>query len=327
MADLRITGVSTEHLELEAPDGSKHTLEITEDLLKALKSRKPTDASTALTPREVQEQIRLGKSIDQLLISNPSDEDTIRKFGAPIVAELKHVVSLARNVRLNLATDRFADPANIEFGLVMDDRLASNGAHNFAWSSRKSSDGQWLVSVSFEIGTESSFATWSFNAKQLLLTPENQTAIQLSNGMTLNLQKTSSESFTPTTRTESTTSFVHPVIEPSVIVEAPTALTVVPEIQERVDTEVIATTDDTSTRPTLRVLPEEPEQIFASDYLDEPLENISEPELETAQEVLEVETIYENEVLEEQTPEPVKPQTTSRWAEVLFGEKNDEEEF
>lgn len=321
MADLRITGVSTGHLELEAPDGSRHTLEITEDLLRALKSRKPQDTRNALTPREIQEQIRLGKSIDQLLITNPSEEDAIRKFGGPIVAELNHVVTLARNVRLNLATDRFADPANIEFGLVMDDRLAANGANNFAWSARKSSDGPWLVSVSFEIGNESGLATWSFNSKQLLLTPENQTAIQLSNGMTLNLQKSSSESFMPTT------AFVHPVIEPSVLVESPAALTVVPEIHERVEPEVIATADDSSTRPTLRVLSEEPEPIFASDYLDEPLDETSEPELETAQETLEEETIQENEKLEEQISEPVKPQTTSRWAEVLFGEKNDEEDF
>jgi len=328
MADLRITGVSLGHLELEAPDGSKHTLEITEDLLKAMKSRKPVDANAALTPREIQEQIRLGKSIDQLLITNPSDEDAIRKFGAPIVAELNHVVSLARNVRLNLATDRFADPSNIEFGLVMDDRLAANGANNLAWSSKKSTDGQWLVSVSFQIGTEHSFATWSFNAKQLLLTPENQTAIQLSNGMTLNLQKSSNERFIPPAGTEPTTTFIHPVIEQSVIVESPAPLSVVPEIIDPIDTEVLTKVEDTSTRPTLRVIPEEPEPIFSDDYLDEPLDAAIEPEVEIPHSPV-VEPVFETEVLEERAPapEPAKPQTTSRWAEVLFGEKNEDEEF
>lgn len=326
MADLRITGVSIGHLELEAPDGSKHTLEITEDLLKALKSRKPLDASAAITPREIQEQIRLGKSIDQLLIANPADEDAIRKFGAPIVAELNHVVSLARNVRLNLATDRFADPSKIEFGLVMDDRLVANGASNLAWTSRKSTDGQWLVTVSFQIGNERSFATWSFNAKQLLLTPENQTAIQLSNGMTLTLQKNSNERFTQPAEQEPTTSFIHPVIEQNVVVESPAPLSVVPEIIDEVNHNALAAQEETSTRPTLRVLPEEPEPIYTTDYLDEPLDEAIEPESEIVHEP-DVEPEVETTAMEDPGPEPAKPQTTSRWAEVLFGEKNEDEEF
>jgi len=237
MADLRITGVTTSHLELESQDGSKHTLEITQDLLKALKSRKPSTSGQALTPREIQEQLRLGTSIEQMLLANPSDEDAIRKFGAPIVSELNHVVSLARNVRLNLATDRFADPAHIEFGLVMDDRLKTNGAQSLTWSSRKSAEGQWLVTVDFKVSSTPGSATWSFNPKQLLLTPENQTAIQLSNGMTLNIAK--SVEVPAISKPEMTTRFVHPVNESLSATDTPTALSVVPEFVEETNTEVL----------------------------------------------------------------------------------------
>lgn len=334
MADLRITGVSTSHLELEAPDGSKHSLEITEDLLKALKARKPADAGKALTPREIQEQIRQGTTIEQLLVENPADEDAIRKYGAPIISELNHVVNLARNVRLNLATDRFADPSHIEFGLVMDDRLSTNGAKIQNWTSKKSSDGLWLVQANFVLNGSSASAIWSFNAKLLLLTPENQSAIQLSNGMPLTSNSTSEVSQQPKNEYVQATSFVHPVIESTPLVEAPSALSVVPEIVESAQTEVIEVQEDTSSRPILRVLQEEPESVFETSYLDEPLDEEPEEALEIALEPEEVQPEIDS-VIEVQKPiepsnsvsaEQAKPQTTSRWAEVLFGTKEEDEE-
>ncbi len=334
MADLRITGVSTSHLELEASDGSKHSLEITEDLLKALKSRKPAEAGKALTPREIQEQIRQGTTIEQLLVEHPSDEDAIRKYGAPIISELNHVVNLARNVRLNLATDRFADPSHIEFGLVMDDRLSTNGARIQNWTSKKSSDGQWLVQANFVLNGSNAAAIWSFNAKLLLLTPENQSAIQLSNGMPLTSNSTSEINHQPKNEYVSATNFVHPVIESTPLVEAPSALSVVPEIAESAPTEVIEVQEDTSSRPILRVLPEQPENVFESSYLDEPLDQEPEEDLEIAAEPevveTEIDSVVENEqpVESSHTPEKeqAKPQTTSRWAEVLFGTKEEDEE-
>lgn len=326
MTDLRITGVTTSHLELEGQDGAKHTLEITEDLLKALRSRKPSASGQALTPREIQEQIRLGSKIDQLLVSNPADEDAIRKFGAPIISELNHIVSLARNVRLNLATDRFADPAHIEFGLVMDDRLRTNGAKSLTWSSRKSVDGQWLVTVEFQLSETANSATWSFNPKQLLLTPENQTAIQLSNGMTLNISRNSEPNSVP--KTELASSFVHPVNEPIETNVVTTGLTVVPELVEEVKTELLPVQEEASSRPTLRVAPEEPENIFESSYLDEPLgviDDVIDEEI-----VFEIEEAVPEETADQtsigEVPQSPPPASTSRWAEVLFGSKQEDEE-
>lgn len=326
MADLRITGVSTSHLELEAGDGTKHTLEITEDLLKALKARKSSSSTPTLTPREIQEQIRFGKTIEQLLLTNSADEDMIRKFGAPIVAELNHVVALARNVRLNITSDRFADPANLEFGSVIDERLRANGASATSWSAYKSTEGHWLVKVSFNLSAQDKQAIWAFNQKQLVLTPENETAIQLSNAMPISTNTRSAEAAISDPVFEPASSFIHPVNEPGLYVEAPTGLTVVPEIEEVAETEVISIQEDTSSRPTLRVIEDQPETIFEAQYLDEPLD---EPAQEEA---VEVETIFENENLDEEPyqetvpEESAKPQVTSRWAEVLFGAKEDEEE-
>jgi len=134
MADLRITGVTNNQLELQAPDGTRHYLEISDDLLKAMKSR-PTSRPNNLTVRDIQTEIRLGTSVAELVARTGADEDYVSKYAAPIITELNHIVTLARNVRLSLASDRFTDPTQIEFGSVMDDRLASNRATKSKWSS------------------------------------------------------------------------------------------------------------------------------------------------------------------------------------------------
>ena len=94
IADLRITGVSNNQLELQAPDGTRHYLEISDDLLKALKTRQGT-LPVSISPREIQQAIRLGGTVDELVKSSGADEDLILKFAAPIIAELNHVVNLA----------------------------------------------------------------------------------------------------------------------------------------------------------------------------------------------------------------------------------------
>ena len=334
MADLRITGVSNNQLELQAPDGSRHYLEISDDLLKALKTR-PSTLPVTISPREIQQQIRLGATVEEIIKASGADEDLIYKFAAPIVAELNHVVSLARNVRLSLAGDRFTDPTQVEFGVVMDERLAQNGAQTTNWSARKSLEGDWLVTVAFELTSSEGNATWSFDPKQLFLVPENETALQLSNGLPVTA---SVQNKVRVFEAEPVTNFVAPVIEiEEVVLEIPqtSGLTIVPEIVEATETvseneeeELIV---DFTSRNVFHVVEDTTEEL-ADQYLDEPLvedtfakqvdEVLATPEAEPIEEVA---THFEGEAEEDADSAP-KPQSTSRWAEVLFGTKDDEEE-
>jgi hypothetical protein len=335
MADLRITGVSNNQLELQAPDGSRHYLEISEDLLKALKTRQSALPVT-ISPREIQQQIRLGATVEDIIKSSGSDEDLIYKFAAPIIAELNHVVSLARNVRLSLAGDRFTDPTQVEFGVVMDERLAQNGSNSSNWSAKKSLEGDWLVTVSFVLSDGSGSATWSFDPKQLFLVPENETALQLSNGLAVTAAANKIRNIEP----ETTTNFIPPVVDIEETFEevAQTAgLTVVPEIVE-VEETVYETEDevivDVSARNVFHVVEDSADEI-ADEYLDEPLveelfeAHTEEPTVEmqiTKQTIpIEDQPVVE-ETAETETDSSPKPQSTSRWAEVLFGAKADEEE-
>ncbi len=333
MADLRITGVTNNQLELQAPDGTRHYLEISPDLLKAMKSR-PAELPPTLTPREIQAEIRLGTTVAELVARTGADEDQVAKYAAPIITELKHIVTLARNIRLSLAGDRFTDPTQIEFGTVMDERLVNNRAKDVSWVSKKTVEGVWLVSAEYKIDSEPGIATWSFEPKALSLVPENQSALLLSNASPLSLIES-----TPKTKTEQV---MHPTVsaaQPETLEEetqpVTTGLSVVPELIEEVpveqnQTEVI-TVIETETRATFHVVDDVQEEFDSEDIYSQEREDV-------AEELFVEETeVTESFIVEETTAEPVAEpeapvvqappiQSTSRWAEVLFGTKDEEDD-
>jgi len=334
MADLRITGVTNNQLELQAPDGTRHYLEISPDLLKALKSR-PAELPPTLTPREIQAEIRLGTTVAELVARTGADEDQVAKYAAPILTELKHIVTLARNIRLSLAGDRFTDPTQIEFGTVMDQRLATNRATDVSWVSKKTVEGVWLVSAEYKVASEAGTATWSFDPKNLSLVPENQSALLLSNGSPLSLIDS-----TPKVKSEQV---LHPTVSAAQVETfeeetqpATTGLSVVPELIEEIpveqnQTEVI-TVVETETRATFHVVDDVQEEFESEEIYSQEKENVAEQIF--VEEIVVTETsIVEEQETFEPVAEPEAPvvqapptQSTSRWAEVLFGSKDEEDD-
>lgn len=333
MADLRITGVTNNQLELQAPDGTRHYLEISPDLLKAMKSR-PAELPPTLTPREIQAEIRLGTTVAELVDKTGADEDQVAKYAAPILTELKHIVTLARNIRLSLAGDRFTDPTQIEFGTVMDERLANNRATDVSWVSKKTVEGVWLVSAEYKIDSVPGIATWSFEPKSLYLAPENQSALLLSNSSPLSLIEN-----TPKIKTEQV---MHPTISAAHVetIEeesqpVTTGLSVVPELIEEApveqnQTEVI-TVVETETRTTFHVVDDVQEEFESEEIYSQEREDVAEELFEEETEVTESFIVEETTVVTVTEPEePVVQsppiQSTSRWAEVLFGTKDEQDD-
>ncbi len=303
MADLRITGVSNNQLELQAPDGTRHYLEITPDLLKALKSREVSLPANS-SPREIQLLVRLGATLEEVAEKTGADIDLVAKFAKPIIAELKHVVALARSIRLSLAGDRFAEPTLVEFGSVMDERLVNNGATDISWSAKRSSEGEWLVSIRFSTSQGDGVATWSFDPKQLFLAPENEAALQLSNGV-------------PVSAVAKTVPIISEpeeiVVEEIQITERTVSLTVVPEITEVQAEEAEDLFEEPIASSTLRIVEE---------LVDE---RAVVEEISVQEDSAETEALSDDEPLAS-TEGNTRPQATSGWAEVLFGSKDDEEE-
>ena len=181
MTELRFTGHDGDYVLLESLAGEKFRLLVDDSLRATIKrSGQSAGLSVQLTPREIQSEIRSGKSVEELIARSGDARHYIEKFAAPVLDELSHVIASALSVRISIAGDRHTDISHIEFGDIISGRLEASGVHEFDWTARRDEQQVWLVSANYSINGESRKATWSYDAKRMLLAPENENAIRLS---------------------------------------------------------------------------------------------------------------------------------------------------
>jgi hypothetical protein len=182
MQDIRFLGVEGENLLLETESGEQFRLRLDDGLRKLIRKEPATsDNQEQISPRDIQIEIRSGVTVQELADRTGASVDYIEKFAATVLDELQHVISSALAVRILVPGDRFNEPVHAEFGEVISERLTKNRASNVAWSSRKDETGTWIVTCHFKTNAGQHNATWSFDLRKLVLTPENDTAMQLQN--------------------------------------------------------------------------------------------------------------------------------------------------
>jgi hypothetical protein len=186
----------------------------------------------SITPREIQEEIRNGASITELMDKSGATFEFVEKFAAPVIAELSYVVSSALSVRLTIAGDRYSDSTQVEFGEIIGNRLISSGATGVSWSAKKIDTSMWHVIASYQIDGGKGLATWSFDPRRLTLSPENETA------QTLSSQETLGSSLIPKLR---------PVESPAEPLLSETAI--IETIRPRLETEVVPFASRTEIEP------------------------------------------------------------------------------
>ena len=181
MKDIKFLGADGDFLLLETAEGVRYRLLVDETVRRASRgeTQSQLDAPT-LSPREIQEEIRVGRSIADIIAATGAPEEYIRKFAQPVLDELNHAVLNALTVRLEIAGDRFNEPTAREFGDIIKSRLAASGAGIERWSALKAPDQGFFIYCDFELNGETKRATWSYNPKRLALSPENDVAINLS---------------------------------------------------------------------------------------------------------------------------------------------------
>ena len=187
MDDIRLFETDGDFLVLEAQDGQKFRLLIDETVRSSIKREKlQLLDSVSITPREIQEEIRNGASIEQLIKQSGATFEFIEKFAAPVIAELEHIVSSALSVRLTIAGDRYNDSTQIEFGEIISGRLVTSGAEGISWVAKKIESSSWHIIANYTLNGVAGSATWSFDPRRLTLSPESETAVTLSSQETLN---------------------------------------------------------------------------------------------------------------------------------------------
>ena len=181
MNELRFTGHDGDYLLLESLTGEKFRLLVDDSLRGTIKrSGQSAGLSVQMTPREIQSEVRSGKSVDELISRSGDPRQYVEKFAAPVLDELSHVISSALSVRISIAGDRHTDISHIEFGDIISGRLEASGVYHFDWTARRDEQQVWLVSANYEINGETRKATWSYDPKRMMLAPENENAIRLS---------------------------------------------------------------------------------------------------------------------------------------------------
>lgn len=181
MDDIRLFGSDGDYLILEALDGQKFRLIADESLKSAIKREVHSKLdSISLTPREVQDEIRNGKTIEEIAAATGAPIEFVEKFAAPVLDELSHMVASARSVRITTSQDRYSESTHIEFGELVESRLSHSGASDFVWGAKRGEYNSWNISVHFSLSGAASFAAWSFDPRKLTLSPENESAVNLS---------------------------------------------------------------------------------------------------------------------------------------------------
>ncbi|MEY2694617.1 MAG: hypothetical protein RL142_965 [Actinomycetota bacterium] len=182
MRELNPIGRDQDTLLLISTDGERFSLHVDEALLKTLKDKKLNDApGVELTPREIQDAIRAGKTIVELAESSGSSLTFIERFAHPVIEELGHMIDLAKSIRIEMPADRFNEVTKKTFGEIVEDKLHSAGAKSISWSAKRGENSVWEISVGFETDGNEGGATWTFDPRNYLLTPETGSAQSLSN--------------------------------------------------------------------------------------------------------------------------------------------------
>lgn len=181
MKDIKFLGSDGDFLLLEDAEGQRYRLLIDEAVRRASRgdSGARLDAPN-ISPREIQEEIRVGRTIEEIIRASGAPEEYVRKFAQPVLDELNHAVLNALAVRLEIAGNRFNEPTSREFGEIIKTRLAASGAGIERWSAMKAPDNGFYIYCEFELDNETKKATWSYDPKRLVLAPENDLAINLS---------------------------------------------------------------------------------------------------------------------------------------------------
>lgn len=141
--ELRFVARQSDYLLLEAEDGSSHQLLIDEQLKEALKNSQEIKSS-GIVPKDVQNKLRSGMSVEEVAAELGVTESAIEPFAAPILDEIRYVlqsalatsVSDGQNMRsledlvLHSQPDSLFSARRTENGWV----ISAKGAHSYTWS-------------------------------------------------------------------------------------------------------------------------------------------------------------------------------------------------
>lgn len=170
-----------QRLLLQADDGTQFELTV-DDRLVSVVSREhgsPTRAEVTKTtptvqlpPREIQERVRHGASIDDVAASAGVAVSQIERFAHPVMTERQHVAQRASDSMVKVGSK------DMKLGEAVEMRLENDGlnADQLHWDAWRQIDGTWSVTATYPAPSYDKLATFDFNLAERALTPSNAEA-------------------------------------------------------------------------------------------------------------------------------------------------------
>lgn len=179
MRELRFVSGDGDYLNVETQDGERMRLPVDDSVKAAVRLPSSKPVETAISPREIQDAIRSGATVAELVKKSGAGIDYITKFATPVLEELEHMVASALSVRIEIEPDRFNEARTREFGELVGERLLNGGASGIAWTATRTSPFTWDIRANFETMGGQGVAIWTFDPRSFTLTAENETAVGL----------------------------------------------------------------------------------------------------------------------------------------------------
>ena len=123
----------------------------------------PSEPKMVLRPREIQDRVRAGASVDELVELTGMPARRIEPFAHPVLAERARIAELGKQSR-----PRRADgPAQLTLWEILATAFAARGLDlgTSEWDAWRDPAGQWIIGVTWSAGHSTTTAEWAFHAE------------------------------------------------------------------------------------------------------------------------------------------------------------------
>lgn len=132
-----------------------------------------------LSPREIQDRIRSGQTVEELIEYSGMQPRKIESFAYPVLAERARIAELGKRSKPR----RIDGPAKLSLWEILATAFAARGQElaDASWDAYRDPSGQWIVTVTWNVGHTTNVAEWSYQAEGLsaLTIARNELAAEL----------------------------------------------------------------------------------------------------------------------------------------------------
>lgn len=175
MASLEFVRISHDGMQIIVRDehGRESALPMDDRIAAAMIPRtSPTAGPDALSPREIQSRIRAGADVRTLAETTGTSLDRIMAFAVPILQERAHIAVRARGTLIRRASG-VGTLDDIVIARLQPLGVTAAEAH---WDSHRLDDGRWLIKLTYDTNEGGRTATWLFDSKANVLSPNDDEA-------------------------------------------------------------------------------------------------------------------------------------------------------